>query len=156
MEGEGQAMSAITAKGLRKSYRSDGAAVHALDGVDLDVQPGDFVAVMGPSGSGKSTLLHMLGALDTPDGGEVYVDGNPISGLSRRELALIRRRHIGFVFQFFNLVPVLTVEENVSLPAVLDGKKSSEFGGRMDELFELFGLSSHREKLPSQLSGGEQ
>ena len=149
-------MSAISAKGLRKTYRSGGTAVDAIHAVDLDVESGEFVAVMGPSGSGKSTLLHILGALDKPDEGEVYVDGNPISGLSRRELALIRRRHIGFVFQFFNLVAVLTVEENVSLPAVLDGAKASQYGPRMEELFELFGLTVHRHKLPSQLSGGEQ
>jgi putative ABC transport system ATP-binding protein len=98
----------------------------------------------------------MLGALDTPDEGEVFVNEQALSGLSRRELALIRRRHIGFVFQFFNLVPVLTVEENVSLPAVLDGVKAQDWNQRMDELFELFGLGSHRDKLPSQLSGGEQ
>lgn len=149
-------MSAISAKALRKIYKSDGTAVHALDGVDLDVEPGEFVAVMGPSGSGKSTLLHMLGALDTPDEGEVYIGGTALSGMSRRELAVIRRRHVGFVFQFFNLVPVLTVEENVSLPAVLDGTKASEYGPRMDEIFELLELGAHRDKLPSQLSGGEQ
>lgn len=149
-------MSGIIAKALRKTYPSDGTAVQALNGIDLEVQPGEFVAVMGPSGSGKSTLLHMLGALDTPDEGEVSIRGRVLSGMSRRELAVIRRRHVGFVFQFFNLVPVLTVEENVSLPAVLDGAKASDYVSRMDEIFELFGLHEQRDKLPSQLSGGEQ
>ncbi|MGH7857361.1 MAG: ABC transporter ATP-binding protein [Candidatus Binatia bacterium] len=149
-------MGAVAATDLRKVYESDGTAVRALDGVDLEVGAGEFVAVMGPSGSGKSTLLHMLGALDVPDEGEVRIDGTALSGMSRRDLALIRRRQVGFVFQFFNLVPVLTVEENVSLPATLDGTDRSEYGPRVDELFELFGLGPHRDKLPSQLSGGEQ
>jgi putative ABC transport system ATP-binding protein len=153
---EEEAVSAIEAKSLWKSYRSDGTEVHALAGIDLTVEKGEFVAVMGPSGSGKSTLLHLLGGLDTPDQGQVIVDGQDLSKLSRRELALIRRRHIGFVFQFFNLVPILTVEENVSLPAVLDGERDASVEPRMKELFDLFGLSEHRRKLPTRLSGGEQ
>jgi putative ABC transport system ATP-binding protein len=147
-------MPAIAARGLRKTYKSDGAAVHALDGVDVEVAAGEFLAVMGPSGCGKSTLLHMLGALDVPDAGEIELDGKALADLPRKELALIRRRHVGFVFQFFNLVPVLTVEENVALPAALDG------GGapmeRVDELLDTFGLSERRHMLPAQLSGGEQ
>lgn len=149
-------MSEISARGLRKTYASDGTAVRALDGVDLEVEPGEFVAVMGPSGSGKSTLLHMLGALDTPDTGEVFLEGRALSGLSRRELALIRRRNVGFVFQFFNLVPVLTVDENVALPAVLDGVPESVYRSHLDETLEFLGLSDHRDKLPSELAGGEQ
>lgn len=149
-------MTAIVAKDLWKTYRADGTAVHALAGVDLTVDEGEFVAVMGPSGSGKSTLLHIVGGLDTPDEGTVMLDGRDLSGLTRKELAAIRRRHIGFVFQFFNLVPVLTVEENVALPAALDGMKESEYAEHLDEIFGLFGISEHRDKLPSQLSGGEQ
>ncbi len=149
-------MTAIEAKDLWKTYRSDGTAVHALAGVDLAIKEGEFVAVMGPSGSGKSTLLHIVGGLDTPDEGEVEIDGRDLSGLSRKELAATRRRHIGFVFQFFNLVPVLTVEENVALPAALDDVRVSEYAQHLGDLLELFGLSDHRDKLPVQLSGGEQ
>jgi putative ABC transport system ATP-binding protein len=134
----------VKARGLQKSYRSDGTVVRALDDVDVDIERGEFVAIMGPSGSGKSTLLHMLGALDVPDEGEVLLNGQELSKLSRSDLALVRRRHIGFVFQFFNLVPILTVEENVSFPAVLD------------EVLELLGINDKRCKLPGQLSGGEQ
>src|SRR5688500_10738648 len=110
----------IKASGLRKTYASDGAEVRALDGADLEIGRGEFVAVMGPSGSGKSTLLHMLGALDQPDEGSVDFAGRTLTSLSRAELALGRRRQVGFVFQFFTLVPVLTLEENVALPLVLD------------------------------------
>ena len=149
-------MNAIEVVGVSKSYTTDGTVTHALAGVDLAVEEGEFVAVMGPSGSGKSTLLHMVGGLDTPDTGRVIVGGQELSKLSRKELALVRRRHIGFVFQFFNLVPVLTVEENVSFPAVLDGERDATLEPRMKELFDLFGLSEHRRKLPTRLSGGEQ
>ncbi len=149
-------MSAIEAKDLWKTYASDGTSVHALAGVDLVVEEGEFLGVMGPSGSGNSTLLHMVGGLDTPDKGSVTVSGQTLSGLSRTELATIRRRHIGFVFQFFNLVPVLTVEENVTLPAVLDGASEASYRERLDETMEVFGLNDHRHRLPAQLSGGEQ
>jgi putative ABC transport system ATP-binding protein len=130
--------------------------VRALDDVDVDIERGEFVAIMGPSGSGKSTLLHMLGALDVPDEGEVLLNGQELSKLSRSDLALVRRRHIGFVFQFFNLVPILTVEENVSFPAVLDGVRESSYRPKMDEVLELLGINDKRCKLPGQLSGGEQ
>ncbi len=149
-------MSAIEAKNVWKSYKSDGTSVHALAGVDLDVAEGEFVAVMGPSGSGKSTLLHIVGGLDSPDEGRVTIDGQDLSGLSRKELATIRRRHLGFVFQFFNLVPVLTVEENVALPAALDDVRESEYAEHLTELLETFGIEEQRDKLPAQLSGGEQ
>ena len=149
-------MSAIEAKNIWKTYSSNGSSVHALAGVDLDVQDGEFVAVMGPSGSGKSTLLHIVGGLDTPDEGRVVVGGEDISGLSRKDLAAMRRKHIGFVFQFFNLVPVLTVEENVALPAALDGLRESHYEEKLTETLELFGIEEHRRKLPAQLSGGEQ
>jgi putative ABC transport system ATP-binding protein len=149
-------MMAIEAKDLWKTYRSDGTAVHALAGVDLAVEDGEFVGVMGPSGSGKSTLLHIVGGLDTPDEGRVMLEDRDLSELSRKELATVRRRHIGFVFQFFNLVPVLTVEENVALPASLDGARESSYTERLEEIFDRFGLAEHRDKLPSQLSGGEQ
>ena len=149
-------MNAIEAKDLWKTYKSDGTSLHALAGVDLTVEEGEFIAVMGPSGSGKSTLLHICGGLDSPDRGSVMLNGQVLSGLSRTELAAVRRKHIGFVFQFFNLVPVLSVEENVTLPAVLDGVSESSYRERLEETLELFGLSEHRRRLPSQLSGGEQ
>jgi len=147
---------AIEARGLRKSYETSGSVVHALDGVDIDVGTGDFVAVMGPSGSGKSTLLHVLGALDTPDEGEVKLAGRSLGGLSRKELALIRRRDVGFVFQFFNLVPVLTAEENALLPATLDGTGAAEARVRLESIFAMLDIAEQRDKLPAQLSGGEQ
>jgi putative ABC transport system ATP-binding protein len=147
-------MTAIEAKNVWKTY--DATAVHALAGVDLDVQDGEFVAVMGPSGSGKSTLLHIVGGLDTPDEGRVLIGGEDLSELTRKQLAAMRRRHIGFVFQFFNLIPVLTVEENIALPAALDGERESAYSARIAKMLDLFGISEHRDKLPSQLSGGEQ
>ena len=144
----------IDATGLQKVYRTEGAETRALDGVDLRVEAGEFVAVMGPSGSGKSTLLHMLGGLDTPDDGRVLVGGRDLGVLSRDELAEFRRREVGVVFQAFNLVPVLTVEENILLPASLDRRRRRH--ERVVELLSRFGLGPHRNKLPSQLSGGEQ
>jgi putative ABC transport system ATP-binding protein len=149
-------MATIEARGLRKTYRTDGTEVRALDGVDLSVGDGDFVAVMGPSGSGKSTLLHMLGALDVPDEGEVIIGGRPLGGMSAGDLAEIRRRHVGFVFQLFNLVGVLTVAENVELPASLDGAKDDVRMRRVDRLLGQLGLEARSDLLPSQISGGEQ
>jgi len=146
-------VNAIEGRALSKTYHTDATSTRALDCVDIDVRSGEFLAVMGPSGSGKSTLLHVLGALDTADEGDVRIAEQSLSGLSRTELALIRRRSVGFVFQFFNLVPVLTVEENVLLPASFDGVVPHE---RLSGLFDLLGISELRTKLPSQLSGGEQ
>jgi putative ABC transport system ATP-binding protein len=146
----------VKARGLTKTYEGDGATVRALEDVDIDIERGEFVAIMGPSGCGKSTLLHMLGALDVPDEGDVLLGGQELSKLSRTELATIRRRHVGFVFQFFNLIPSLTVDENVAFPAALDGGKESSYGRRRDELLDVLGLAGRRAKLPAQLSGGEQ
>jgi putative ABC transport system ATP-binding protein len=147
---------AIEARGLKKSYETSGAVVRALDGIDIDVGVGTFVAVMGPSGSGKSTLLHVLGALDTADEGEVTLAGRSLTGLSRKELALIRRREVGFVFQFFNLVPVLTAEENAMLPATLDRGDTDVARSRLEGIFAMLDITDQRDKLPAQLSGGEQ
>jgi len=146
----------IEARGLRKTYSGDGVDVRALDGVDLDVGAGESVAIMGPSGSGKSTLLHVLGALDTADEGSVMLDGRNLAGLGRADLADVRRESVGIVFQFFNLVPVLTVLENVSLPAVLDGASESGARERAESLLAQLGLDEESSKLPAQLSGGEQ
>ncbi|HYZ93582.1 MAG TPA: ABC transporter ATP-binding protein [Actinomycetota bacterium] len=149
-------MNAIEAKDIWKTYSTNGASVHALAGVDIEVREGEFVAVMGPSGSGKSTLLHIIGGLDTPDEGRVAIGGEDISNFSKKELAAMRRKHIGFVFQFFNLVPVLTVEENIALPAALDGAREADYAAKLGETLDTFGIAEHRTKLPAQLSGGEQ
>ncbi len=127
----------------------------ALDGLDLDIAAGEFVSVMGPSGSGKSTLLHLAGGMDLPSAGRVCVAGEATSSMSDRELTLLRRRKIGFVFQFFNLMPTLTVEENVALPLLLDGRRLPAVRGRVRELLERVGLGSRIGHTPEELSGGE-
>ncbi len=142
--------------GLEKEYALDGVAVHALRGVDLEIGTGAFVAVMGPSGCGKSTLLHLLGALDTPSRGEVLLEGVALGSMNDDELTRVRRHRVGFVFQFFNLVPVLTALENVALPAVIDGRPTAEANRRAAELLGALHLDGADSKLPSQLSGGEQ
>ena len=141
---------------MHKDYALDGLAVHALRGVDLVVEGGQFVAVMGPSGCGKSTLLHLLGALDTPSSGDVLLEGESLSAMNDETLTRVRRHRVGFVFQFFNLVPVLTARENIALPAVIDGRASAAANARADELLDAFELNAERDKLPSQLSGGQQ
>jgi ABC-type lipoprotein export system ATPase subunit len=146
----------LEARGVEKRYDEDGEVVVALRGVDLSIEPGELVAVMGPSGCGKSTLLHLLGALDTPSDGEVLLDGRPLASLDDRELTLVRRRRVGFVFQFFNLVPVLTVAENVALPAVIDGRALDERAARLTHVLDASGITDIAAKLPSQLSGGQQ
>ena len=147
-------MNILEAKQLIKIYGSGENSVHALDGVDLSVDKGEFVAIVGTSGSGKSTLLHMLGGLDRPTSGEVIVDGIPIFGLKDDELTIFRRRKIGFVFQAFNLVPVLNVYENVILPIELDGEKPDK--AFVEEILDTLMLSNKKEALPNQLSGGQQ
>jgi putative ABC transport system ATP-binding protein len=130
--------------------------VHALAGVSLDFPAGEFAAIMGPSGSGKSSLLHLLGGLDRPTSGEVVVGGESLSGLSDRKLTLLRRERMGFVFQFFNLIPTLSAEENILLPLMISGEDTREHAGRLAELLDLVGLSGRREHRPDELSGGEQ
>lgn len=147
-------MDILKACGLRKIYGSGETAVHALDGVDLTVEKGEFVAIVGTSGSGKSTLLHMLGGLDRPTEGKVFVDGKDIFALKDEELTIFRRRKIGFVFQAYNLVPVLNVYENIVLPIELDGGKiDRKF---IDSITETLGLQQRLDALPGQLSGGQQ
>ncbi len=144
----------LETKGLKKQYGTGENAVHALAGVDLTVENGEFVAVVGTSGSGKSTLLHMLGGLDRPSSGNVYVDGKDIFSLKEEELTIFRRRKIGFVFQSYNLVPVLSVYENIVLPLQLDGKHVDETF--LAQIVESLGIKEKLNMLPAQLSGGQQ
>ena len=147
-------MSILQTQGLKKYYGAGDTEVRALDGVDLAVERGEFVAIVGTSGSGKSTLLHMLGGLDRPTAGKVTVDGKDIFALKDEELTIFRRRKIGFVFQSYNLVPVLSVWENIVLPIQLDGRAVDEAFVR--EVVATLGLEKKLQSLPSQLSGGQQ
>ena len=147
-------MSILQTQGLKKYYGAGDTEVRALDGVDLAVERGEFVAIVGTSGSGKSTLLHMLGGLDRPTAGKVTVDGKDIFALKDEELTIFRRRKIGFVFQSYNLVPVLSVWENIVLPIQLDGRAVDETFVR--EVVATLGLEKKLQSLPSQLSGGQQ
>lgn len=149
-------MKILDAKDLHKQYNLGSHGVKALDGVSLDVEQGEFVAIMGPSGSGKSTLLHLLGGLDQPSSGEIFLDGKNVSQLPDKESTLIRRRNIGFVFQFFNLLPTLSAEENILLPLIIDGKKTKDYQEKLDSLLKRVGLIERRNHKPDQLSGGEQ
>ena len=144
----------MATKDLRKFYGSGDTQVKALDGVDLSVENGEFVAIVGTSGSGKSTLPHMLGGLDRPTSGAVLVDGKDIFSLKDEELTIFRRRKIGFVFQSYNLVPVLSVYENIVLPIQLDGGKVDQ--SYVNQVIEALGLEQKLQNLPSQLSGGQQ
>ena len=147
-------MSILQTKDLKKIYGSGEAEVHALDGVNLTVDQGEFIAVVGTSGSGKSTLLHMLGGLDRPTSGTVTVDGRELSTLNDEELTIFRRRKIGFVFQNYNLVPVLNVYENIVLPIQLDGNpEDKEY---IDQIIATLGLENKLQNLPNNLSGGQQ
>ena len=147
-------MSILETKDLRKVYGTGDTAVRALDGVDLTIEHGEFVAIVGTSGSGKSTLLHMLGGLDRPTSGSVTVDGKDIFSFKDEALTIFRRRKIGFVFQSYNLVPVLNVQENIVLPIQLDGRRVDKAFVR--QIVRTLGLEERLEALPSQLSGGQQ
>lgn len=147
-------MAILTTQNLKKIYGNGENAVHALDGVTLSIEPGEFAAVVGTSGSGKSTLLHMLGGLDRPTSGSVTVDGKDIFSLKDEALTIFRRRKIGFVFQNYNLVPVLNVYENIVLPIQLDGNEPDT--AYIDNIIETLGLSEKLRNLPNNLSGGQQ
>ena len=147
-------MTVLETKDLKKYYGSGDTQVKALDGVDLTVENGEFVAIVGTSGSGKSTLLHMLGGLDRPTGGSVLVEGRDIFALKDEELTIFRRRKIGFVFQNYNLVPVLSVYDNIVLPIQLDGGRVDE--DYVSQVIEALGLEQKLDRLPNQLSGGQQ
>lgn len=147
-------MNILSVRNLKKYYNTGEDTVKALDGIDLDICKGEFLAVVGTSGSGKSTLLHMLGGLDNPTSGEVIIDGRNISGLSRDELTVYRRRKIGFVFQNYNLLPLMNVYENIVLPIKLDGIKPDD--DYVEEILKLLKLEDKKYFMPNQLSGGQQ
>jgi putative ABC transport system ATP-binding protein len=146
--------SIVIAQDVRRRYGEGDAAVDALDGVSTGFEKGRFTAIMGPSGSGKSTLMHVLAGLDRPDGGTVIVDGEDLSQLGDKRLTQLRRDKLGFVFQFFNLLPVLTAEENIRLPLSIAGRKPEP--AWLDELIDVVGLDDRREHRPAELSGGQQ
>lgn len=147
-------MNILVTKNLKKYYQIGEATVKALDGINLNVERGEFTAIVGKSGSGKSTLLHMLGGLDVPLSGQVAVDGTELSGLKPDELTIFRRRKIGFVFQNYNLIPLLNVYENIVLPIKLDGRTPDQ--GYIKEIVEILGLKEKIYVMPNQLSGGQQ
>ena len=146
--------SVVSASGVTRVYGSGTSTVHALRGIDLEVQAGRLTAIMGPSGSGKSTLMHILAGLDRPSAGEVMLAGNRIDQLGDNDLTRVRREHIGFVFQFFNLLPMLTAEENVTLPLTIAGIKPDK--AELDALLQKTGLADRRSHRPAELSGGQQ
>jgi len=141
---------------LSKAYRMGEVTVTALQQVDFQVRRGEFVAIMGPSGSGKSTLLHLLGGLDTPTSGEIILAGQSFSQLKDEQITRLRRQMVGFIFQFYNLLPTLSAAENVAIPLLIDGKSPAAFRQRINELLDLVGLSPRADHLPDQLSGGQQ
>ncbi len=147
-------MKILEIRNLCKVYGSGETKVNALKNVSFDVEQGEFVAIVGPSGSGKSTLMHILGGVDTPTSGEVNISGTDISKLDETKLAIFRRRQIGLIYQFYNLIPILNVEENMTLPILLDGKKPDK--KLLKDLIEKLGLSDRAGHLPNQLSGGQQ
>ncbi len=146
----------IVARGIRKTYSDNGVPVEALRGVDLEVRKGEFTAVVGPSGSGKTTLFNVLSGLDTPTTGEVWLAGKRISAMSGGELSDFRRDHIGFVFQAYNLIPVLTVSENIEYIMLLQGVPARERRRRIEKVLEEIGLGGMADRLPTKLSGGQQ
>jgi putative ABC transport system ATP-binding protein len=139
---------------LSKVYGKGDTQIKAIDNVSFSVEKGEFVAIVGPSGSGKSTLLHILGGVDTPTSGQVMVDGTDIFGLDQTQMAIFRRRQIGLIYQFYNLIPILNMEENITLPLLLDGRKLDE--ARLNEIVTTLGLADRTKHLPNQLSGGQQ
>ena len=147
-------MEILKVENLVKTYGEGDNIVNAVDNISLSVNKGEFVAIVGASGSGKSTLLHLLGGVDRTTSGKIYIDGNEINNMNNDKLAIFRRRQIGIVYQFYNLIPILTVEENISLPCDLDGNRPDK--ERMDLILKSFGLFERRNHLPNELSGGQQ
>ncbi len=147
-------MEILKVNNLSKIYGKGDTQIKALDGVTFSVEKGEFVAIVGPSGSGKSTLLHILGGVDTPTSGQMLVDGTDVLALDQTKLAIFRRRQIGLIYQFYNLIPILNIEENITLPLLLDGRSLDE--ARLQELVTTLGLTDRVGHLPNQLSGGQQ
>lgn len=147
-------MEILKVENLTKTYGSGENLVHAVDDVSFSVEKGEFVAIVGASGSGKSTLLHLIGGVDRPTSGKIFVDGNDISKMNDDKLAVFRRRQVDIVYQFYNLIPILTVEENITLPCDLDGRGVDR--ERLEMILDSFGLRARRKHLPNQLSGGQQ
>ena len=145
----------IQVRKVSKIYLQGKQEICALSDVTFNIEKGEFISIMGPSGSGKSTLMNLIGGLDQPSAGEIFIDGSPLHGISDDELTLIRRKKVGFVFQFFNLLPILTAEENVGLPLLLDGVPFSQIRNKAVHLLETVGLGSRTKHRPEQLSGGE-
>lgn len=147
-------MEILKVENLSKTYKSGGGAVYALDNISFSVEKGDFVAIVGASGSGKSTLLHILGGVDKPTSGHVYLNGKDVFKLNENNLAIFRRREVGLIYQFYNLIPILNVEENITLPVLLDGKTPDR--KYLAELISTLGLEARVKHLPNELSGGQQ
>ncbi|NLC68678.1 MAG: ABC transporter ATP-binding protein [Clostridiaceae bacterium] len=147
-------MELIRVENLRKIYGKGENEVRALDGISFSVEKGEFIVIIGPSGSGKSTLLHILGGVDRPTSGKVYVDGQDIYAQDDEQLAIFRRRQVGLIYQFYNLIPILNVTENITLPVLMDGRKVNK--DRFNELIATLGLKDRENYLPNQLSGGQQ
>ena len=147
-------MELLRIENLTKVYGTGENQVRALDGVSFAVEKGEFLAIIGPSGSGKSTLLHIRGGVDRPTGGKVWLDGQDVYAQDEERLAVFRRRQVGLIYQFYNLIPVLNVEENMTLPVLMDGRPVN--GERLEELLGILGLTERRNHLPNQLSGGQQ
>ena len=147
-------MDILRVENLVKTYKNGNTTINAVDNVSFSVEKGDFVAIVGASGSGKSTLLHLLGGVDRPTSGKVFIDGVDIYNMNNDALAIFRRRQVGLIYQFYNLIPILNVEENIVLPCKLDGKNVSK--DRLNEIIDTLGLSTRRKHLPNELSGGQQ
>ncbi len=147
-------MDILRVENLVKTYKNGNSMINAVDNVSFSVEKGDFVAIVGASGSGKSTLLHLLGGVDRPTSGKVFIDNVDIYGMNNDALAIFRRRQVGLIYQFYNLIPILNVEENIVLPCKLDGKNVSK--DRLNEIIDTLGLSARRKHLPNELSGGQQ
>lgn len=147
---------AVEAVGLYKSYMLGTVEVEVLKNINLTIKSGDFVSIMGPSGSGKSTFLYLLGGLDKPTRGSIRINGTELSGMKDKAESIMRRRSMGFVFQFYNLIPNLNIEDNIMLPVLLDGKRIKDYKDRLNEILNIVGLSDRRSHTPRELSGGQQ
>lgn len=149
-------MSIIKVNKLSKKFVNKDKEIKVLDNISLEIEEGEFVSLMGASGSGKSTLLYLIGGLDNPTEGEIYINGEDINKMKEKNLSKLRRKDIGFVFQFYNLVQNLSVEENIMLPVIMDGKKEKDYKERLNKILKIIGLEDKRKSLPNELSGGQQ